>query len=238
MNDFTEEVLQHLEGVLGANRETLDSVVGHMLRVVEQDGLIYTAGTGHSLALVLETFYRAGGLACVYPLYHPALLPLDGGRASTLLERTAGLAGELLEQARPSPADMAFIFSNSGVNPVPVELAQGLRKRGALVVAVVSLPHLRRAPQRAEVKLDQAADEILNTRVPYGDAAYPAGEMSTAPLSSLSGVFLWSVLLAQLADRASERGVELPLWVSANVEDGEARNRALLERYRGRVPSL
>lgn len=238
VNGLAQDARQHLAGLIETNGETLRDAAVRMLEVIEADGLIFTAGTGHSLALVLETFYRAGGLACVYPLYHPGLLPLAGGQSSTLLERTPGLAQLLLASAQPTEADMAFVFSNSGINPVPVELAQGLQDHGTTVVAVVSLPHLRRAPQRAGAKLDQRADMVLDTRVPYGDAAYPAGQGKTAPLSSLSGIYLWNVLLALLADLATERGVELPLWASANVEGGTARNQELLERYRDRIPFL
>lgn len=228
----------HLASVEEANQTTLEAVADRLLQVIASDGLVYTAGTGHSLALVLETFYRAGGLACVYPIYHAALSPFEGGLTSTLLERTPGLAARLLEAAKPSAQDIAFIFSNSGVNPVPVELAQGFRSAGTPVVAVVSLPHLREAPRRADRKLDEVADFILDTRVPYGDAAYPAGDRSTAPLSSLTSIYLWNLLLARLAEKAAGAGASLPLWVSANVEGGEARNRELLARYRPRIPRL
>lgn len=58
------------------------------------------------------------------------------------------------------------------------------------------------------------------------------------PLSSLAGVYLWNLLLGRLADLAAAEGVRLPLWTSANVDGGEARNRELLDRYRKRIPML
>jgi uncharacterized phosphosugar-binding protein len=228
----------HLEDVEKTNAEALDSIADHMLQVVRDQGLIFTAGTGHSLALVMETFYRAGGLACVYPLFHPALLPFHGGMASTLMERTEGLARWMLAPANPSEKDIAFVFSNSGVNHVPVELARGLKQSGATVVGVVSLTHLKQAPLRAGVKLDQVADLLLDTLAPYGDASLPIDGGSTAPLSSLCSVFLWNLLLGRLATLADKEGVELPLWRSANVKGGAAKNEALIENYRTRVPYL
>lgn len=228
----------HLHDVEKTNADALDTIAERMLQVVRDEGLIFTAGTGHSLALVMETFYRAGGLACVYPLYHPALLPLNGGLASTLMERTEGLARLMLAQAKPSKKDIAFVFSNSGVNFVPVELAQGLKDAGATVVGVVSLTHLRQAPLRAGVKLDQVADLLLDTLAPYGDASLPIDGGSTAPLSSLCSAFLWNLLLGRLANLAQEAGVELPLWRSANVKGGSEKNEALIESYRTRIPFL
>jgi uncharacterized phosphosugar-binding protein len=236
---FGTAVREHLARVETRNADAIEVAAGLLHGVVRDDGLVYAAGSGHSLAMVLETFYRAGGLACVYPVFHPALLPLSGGAASTLLERVVGLADVLLEQASPTGRDVAVIFSNSGANPFPVELARGFRRAGTPVVAVVSAEHMRRAPARAGAKLAEVADHVLDTLVPFGDAAYaPDGHPPTAPLSSLTSTFLWNSILARLADLASGSGVDLPLWTSANVEGGDERNAALVARYRRRIPAL
>ncbi|MGH8873664.1 MAG: sugar isomerase domain-containing protein [Acidimicrobiia bacterium] len=229
---------RHLAEAEERNARTLEVVSVRVLETVVEDGLVFTAGTGHSLAMVLETFYRAGGLACVYPLYHPALLPFEGGRDSTLLERTEGLAEALVAGTGVSGRDVAFVFSNSGVNPVPVELAEALGEAGATVMAVVSVPHMDQATARAGRKLGEVADHVLDTRVSYGDASYPVGDGTTAPLSSLTGVYLWNLLLARVADLAGEAGVELPLWASTNVAGGDEWNRALFDRFRARIPVL
>jgi len=236
---FGRTMREHLALVERTNEAALDHVADEMFRVIFNDGLIYVGGTGHSIALMLEGFYRAGGLACVQPLYHPALLPLHGGADSTLFEHTSGVARLLVARYEPTSSDIAFIVSNSGVNVVPVELADELRARGTPVVAIVSLTHLNEAPARAGHKLDEVADFIIDTKVPYGDAAYRAeGQSPTAGLSSLTGVYVWNLLLARLADRAAAKGIELPLWTSSNVEGGAERNAALMDKLRARVPLL
>lgn len=236
---FGTAIRAHLEAVEAHNAGTLDRVAALMLGVVERDGLIYTSGTGHSIALVLESFYRAGGLACVQPLYHVSLLPLHGGLESTLCEHTTGLAELIVAHHQPGPDDLAFVFSNSGVNAVPVEVADALRVHGTPVVGVLSLTHLRAARPQLDHTLADVADHMLDTLVPYGDAAYPVGEgVSTAGLSSITGVFLWNLLLARLADLAARARVVLPVWTSSNVEGGAERNRALFATYQRRVPEL
>lgn len=237
--DYGTTMREHLAHVEEHNAHVLDQLSKELVDVIARDGLIYVAATGHSIALMLETFYRAGGLANVQPLYHPALLPLHGGTDSTLLERVSGFAHILVERYDPTSNDIAFIFSNSGINAVPVEIAKELRARGTPIVGVVSMTHLRQAPMRADKKLDELADHILDTLVPYGDAAYPLADGgTTAGLSTLSGVFLWNLLLSMVADRSAAEGIRLPVWTSANVAGGSERTAELRESYRKRVPLL
>jgi uncharacterized phosphosugar-binding protein len=235
---FGASMRAHLEMVEAHNAVVLDQVAGRALEVIRGGGVLLAAGTGHSLAMVMETFYRAGGLACVKPVFHPGLLPLAGGFASSLLERTTGLAALLAAQAGARPGELAFVFSSSGANPVPVELARCLRESGVGVVAVTSLPHLRQAPARAGVKLDEVADLVIDTLVPPGDAAYRRDGAAAAPLSSLASVYVWNLILARLVDRAAAGGVDLPLWRSSNTPGGETHNTTLAHRYRPRIPTL
>ncbi|MCO6008868.1 sugar isomerase domain-containing protein [Actinoallomurus purpureus] len=223
----------HLDRVERHNAEALERACGLVLDTVVNDGLLYLGGSGHSLGMVLEGFFRAGGLACVYPLYRPEISPLHGAWPATEAERRSGLGGPVLEAAAPRAGDLVVIFSNSGANPYPVELATAARSYGLPVVAVVSGPSMEIAPARAGVKLGEVADLVLDTLAPPGDVSHPVDAPRTAALSSLSSVYLWNLLLARMSGRA-----DLPLWASANVPGGDERNAELLARYSERVPVL
>jgi len=238
VSDVGTAMREHLAQVEERNADALAAVTRRVYQTIVDGGLILTAGTGHSRAMVLETFYRAGGLACVKPIHHPALDPLAGGAASTRLERVIGLGRLLADEADATDADTAFVFSNSGTNPVPVELAEALAEDGATVVAVSSRQHMARAPSRAEKKLDQVAHYLLDTGTPYGDAFWPTPGGSIAPLSSITGAYLWNLVLVGVSRLAEADGTTLPVWASANVAGGEDRNIELRERYRGRIPGL
>jgi uncharacterized phosphosugar-binding protein len=198
------------------------------------DGLIFTAGAGHSLAAVAETFYRAGGLACVYPLYHPELLPLHGAQASTAAERRRGLAAEVLADRAPGPRDVLVVFSTSGVNPYPVELAAAARAAGAPVVAVSSRAAVAVAPRRAGSTLIEQADVVLDTGVRPGDASFPADNPRTAALSTVLNAFLWNSVLAQVVSLHEDA----PLWRSSNIPGGDEANASLLAHYTPQIPAL
>jgi uncharacterized phosphosugar-binding protein len=178
----------------------------------------------------------------VNPIWHPGLLPLAGGRVSTLQERVSGLGTALLAAARPQAGDLLFVFSQSGINPVPVELAVAGREAGTTVVAVTSLVHSRAVASRhaAGRRLADVADLVIDTGVPAGDAIHVAdvGAPAVAPLSSLVGIYAWNAIIVRLADRAAAAGVELPVWQSANVPGGDRTAAQLVERFAGRIAAL
>ncbi|GAA4618184.1 SIS domain-containing protein [Saccharopolyspora hordei] len=234
-----EHTLEHLRKIGVHNAGGLRTAAERLLASIRADGLVCTAGAGHSLAGVMESFYRAGGLAAVRPLYHPDLLPLHGAVPSTRTERRSGLAEEVLTDAGfRGGVDVLVVFSNSGVNPYPVELARTARAAGSSVIAITSPAASADAPKRAGTTLAEEADIVLDTLVPGGDASYPPTAPVTAPLSSLANAFLWNTLLVELFDLAETEGLELPLWRSSNTVGGDEANAANLEHYGQRVPGL
>lgn len=237
-NDFGGAVRDHLRDVEQANSAALGDAADRMLDAVRSGCLVHTAGSGHSIAMVMETFYRAGGLACVRPLFHPALLPLFGARASTALERVGGLAGSLVAHAGVRPGHVGVVFSNSGVNAYPVEVAERLREAGAYVVAFSSVPHMSAARPRVHAKLADVADLVVDNRIPEGDAVHDGVAGRVAPLSTCVNAYLWDLLLVTLADRAAAAGVTLPVWTSSNVPGGDEANAAHLAAYAPTVPML
>lgn len=130
--------------------------------------------------------------------------------------------------------DTVVVFSNSGINPYPVEIAEHARDLGATVVAVTSVQASARAPLRARRRLMEVADIVLDTGVGPGDVTWPPDEPVTAPSSSLANTALWSGLL-----RAVHRlAPDAPRWRSANVAGTDGINRELEARFGPMVPEL
>jgi len=233
--DRVRELLDDLDAVSG---EAIGDAAALLLDSIGAGGIVHVAGAGHSLALVCETFYRAGGLAAVRPVWDPGVLPLDDAVRSTRVERRPGVGRAVVARAAPAPPDAAVVFSTSGRNPYPVEIAEECASRGVRVIAVTSARASRKAAARADTTLADHAEIVLDTRVPPGDVLHPAEAPRTAAVSTVLAAYAWSRVLAALDDLAAERGVELPRWTSAHVPGGDEVNAALLERYRRRVPEL
>ncbi|PSK91857.1 putative phosphosugar-binding protein [Murinocardiopsis flavida] len=238
-SDFGEVMRAQLARVQEHNTAAIGTVADLLLeRVVRGGGVALVAGSGHSVAAIAEAFFRAGGLATVKPIYTPELFPLHGAATSTAVERRSGLAAEVLAKSGPDAGDVLFVYSTSGVNPYPVELAREARRLSIPVVAVTSPACSAVAPKRAGGTLAEEADHVIDTLIRPGDAGYPPEAPVTAPMSSLVNVYLWNLLLAELHARTEAAGLDLPLWRSANVEGGDDANAGLFARYRPRIPEL
>lgn len=235
---YADATREYLRRVAEHNAAAVTEAADLLLACVRADGLVHTAGAGHSLAAVAETFYRAGGLACVRPLFHPDLLPMNGAIASTKAERRSGLAADVLGAQPLGEHDVLVVFSTSGVNPYPVELASLVRTAGRAVIAVTSGPAGAVAPRRCDSTLAAQAGVVLDTLVPPGDSTYPPDTPVAAPISTVANAFLWNLVLVRLIDVAAKDGVALPLWRSSNVPGGDDANAGLLARYTPRVPAL
>ncbi|NGN69000.1 SIS domain-containing protein [Streptomyces sp. A7024] len=209
-----------------------------LLDCIADGGVIHAAGAGHSLAMVCEMFYRAGGLACVRPVWDPEVFPLPNAIGSTAVEREPGRGRAVVERAAPAAPDVMVVFSTSGRNPYPVEIAQEALARGLKVIAVTSLEASAKASDRSGTRLADHATVVLDNRVPPGDVVHPPQQPRTAAVSTVLAAYLWSQVLVEVDALATARGVELPRWVSANVPGGDEANKALLERYGPRIPEL
>ena len=234
LRQFAEVTADLARQVLLENAAALQAAADVVVAARRAGRIVYSAGAGHSLAGVVETFFRAGGLPFVRPLWHPDLFPLRGAERSTRAERTPGLGAAVVADAGVGAGDVVVVFSTSGINHYPVEVARTARDRGATVVAVTSVQASSSAPLRAGARLFELADVVVDTFVPPGDASWPADAPRTAPLSSLANAVVWDAVLVL----AYEADPDLPLWESANIAAASATNAELAERYAAGVPEI
>lgn len=223
-----------VDRVLEANTDVIRAAADAIATTGRADGLAHTTGAGHSLAAVLETFFRAGGLAFVNPLWDLELLPLQGARGATETERVPGSGRSVAEAAGIEARDTVIVFSNSGVNPYPVEVAEVGKEIGATVIAMTSPATSRVAVQRSGRRLMDIADIVIDTFVIPGEVTYPPDSPVTAPTSTLATTAVWAEILCRVVDQWPEA----PFWRSANIPGNDERNAATLERYSKRIRAI
>ena len=235
---FLAQAATAISGLVVSQEKAFEAAASVMTEAMRLDRLIYLFGTGHSHMLAEEGHYRAGGLANVVPILDPSLMLHEGAVESTRREREAGLASRIMKRYAIEAGDVLVVFSNSGVNAVPVEAVEHGRAAGACVIAVTSEAYSRQASDGRRIA-DLAHITIDNHTVP-GDAGFHAatGLPPVGPLSTIIGVATLNALLAEAVTRLGVAGVEAPIYVSANLPGAAVRNAALVARYASRNPHL
>jgi len=158
------------------------------------------------------------------------------------LERVPGLAALIVEGHDLRAGEVLLVISNSGINGVPVEMAQEGKRRGLTVVVLTSLAHSRSVPTRHPdgKRLFEVADIVVDTCGEVGDAtvSYPGLAGKVAPTSLLVGSFIVNSLVCRVVELFLADGLTPPVYLSANLPGGDEHNRVLEEKYRGRIRDL
>ncbi len=234
MSEYLSKITSLLAEIETQETVALERASDAVAEVICRDGIVHVFGCGHSHLAALDTFYRAGGLACVSPILDEDLMLHDGAAKSSRMEKISGIAAEAFRRARVDAAkDLLVVISASGKNAAPVEMLRTAKAAGVKTVAISSSAY--RA--HGGVLLDEA-DLPLDCKVPYGDAVIPVGEAKMGGLSTAASCFILNTILIEGAKKALARGVTPPIYLSGNIEGGTAKNIALEERYLGRVKRL
>lgn len=236
------QAIQNLQAkVIHSQRQLLSQVAAQMVNTILQDGRIFVFGTGHSHLMAEEAFYRAGGLAAAVPIFSPMLMLHENPHLSSRLERTSGIVDLLLDEYDPRPGEMIFVYSNSGVNRVPVEMALLAKKRGLFVVSVSSFAYSKVAPlSELGKRLSEVSDISIDNGGEPGDALVQLNdsEWRVAPSSTIIGALIWNCLVAETAQRLQAVGETVPVFISFNMQGAAEHNQALLDKYRKVNPHL
>ncbi|MDD6994754.1 MAG: SIS domain-containing protein [Candidatus Borkfalkiaceae bacterium] len=239
MIEYLEIVRDKLNEIEATDRDKIIFLAEKFADTVEKDGLIYIFGCGHSHMAAEECFYRAGGLANVYPIFSEELMLHQGAVTSSRLERMNGRAVQFLEKYNFSKKDIFIVVSVSGINGVPVQAAQEAKRRGAYTVGITSRAY-DEEKSRAEggVHLYECCDLVFDNRCPKGDAGIRAGNTVCAPLSTITVTAILESIVSEAVGKMIARGIEPPVFVSGNIEGGAEKNLRLIKRYEKRVSCL
>ena len=239
---YIGHIQQLVQQVLDTQLSAIEQAGGIVAETVMNEGFVYTFGTGHSHMMAEELFYRAGGLARVYPILEDALMLHNGAIKSTDMERLSGYAELILDRYECTPNDCLLIASNSGRNAVTIEMVEAAHQRGMKVIALTNLTHSQAQASRhpSGQKLYQIADVVLDNQGCLGDAAVAIPELNrriAATSTSLGAMLLHAVVIAAV-ERMLTKGHRPEVFSSSNLDEGDAINHQILQKYRAVVKPL
>ncbi|WP_433253788.1 sugar isomerase domain-containing protein [Streptosporangium sp. CA-135522] len=242
--DYVHEVKALVDEVSQTQRAAVGKAAGLIVGSLLDGGVIQAFGSGHSEAIAMEIAGRAGGLVPAnrlalrdVVLYGDA--PVDVLRgAPSELERDPKIARRIYELAPVRPQDVFILISSSGVNGSVVELASIVKDEGHHLIALTSVQHSTEMTSRhpSGRKLLDLADVVLDNGAPYGDAIMPLPDGGVfGAVSTITSALLAQMVVAEVVRGLIEAGRTPPVYRSVNTIGGDEHNRALEDRYAGRI---
>jgi uncharacterized phosphosugar-binding protein len=229
------ELLSEIERTQSAAIEAASALAAE---AIGGGGVVHTFGTGHSRVAVEEMFPRYGSYPGFHPIvelsmtFHTQVAGANGQRQGMFIERVEGLAEAILANFELRGGDAAIVFSVSGLNAVPIEMAMGLRKGGVRVVAVTSVKETMAAEpgHSSGTRLADHADIVIDLCTPVGDALCAVEGLTepVGPGSTLAAVAVVNEIKVRTAGLLAARGAVPPVITSARLV-GRERSEELFE---------
>ncbi|MCA9859239.1 MAG: sugar isomerase domain-containing protein, partial [Thermomicrobiales bacterium] len=213
---YFERLRALLDEVEGQGAQ-IEEAAAMMAECIAAGGVVHVFGSGHSHMMAEEVFYRAGGLFAFNAMLDVNLTSFGTLKAG-MVERTEGYANVVLESFDVRAGEVVVIVSNSGINPVPIELAIGARERGAKTVGITSAEKYAPAASRYSTgkKLVDVVDLVVDSRVPVGDGIlmFEGIDSAIGASSTVLGAALMNAIVAQVAEDMLAAGHQPPVIVS------------------------
>lgn len=230
MNKVFDVVRSLIDEVESTQIENIEKAAVAFADAIEKGGIIQAYGSGHSVAGALELTHRAGGFIPTKNIKEPA-----GGA----YESIEGVGTSFMKKVDVRPNDVVVVISNSGRNPLPVEMALGCKKKGATIIAVTALEASSRLkPKHSSGKnLYEVSDIVLDNKVVEGDSTIEVEGLETkiCGMSSITTAVLLQAVNLRAAEILLERGINPPIYLSQNIDGGREYNEAIEEKYLDRL---
>lgn len=239
-DEYFKKIRKIINDIEAEEKDNIKRAADLFLETIDNEGIIHVFGSAHSSMMAMEVFYRAGGMALMNPIFDPGVMIENGGYRSTKVERMKGYGDIILTNYELEEKDLMIVFSNSGRNPVPIEVAFSAREKGLKVMAVTSIDYSSQTESRHESgkRLFEIADLVLDNQTPYGDALLDYGEIKAVPGSTIAAALIINSIIAETLFQLKEKNEELPVFLSGNIDKADKHNRRMIEKYGKRIRNL
>ena len=244
---YVENAIKNIREVAEKQADNIHAAAELMADAIANDRLISVyGGGGHTTLCMGEMFFRAGGLCNINPIMETGLSVFNQALKYLELERTVNYGSAIVKYYDLQKDDVLIIFHNIGINPATIDAAMEAKKAGAKIIAVSSsawqegMPkdHFIRHPNK-KILFDYA-DVCIDDYNPIGDCIVNIPGMGTpiAPVSNVVDFTIAHLLEIETCHICMERGIQPPVWMSANTPEGDAYNAENLKKYKNRIKMM
>ena len=210
--------------------ENIELAARTVADTIKNGGIVQAWGGGHSYAGAMEVAHRAGGFIPTKKIVEPS------GGAYEGIEK---VGTTFMKKVDIRPNDTVFIISNSGRNPLCLDIALGSKAKGAKIIAVTALEASKNlTPKHSCGKnLYEVADIVLDNCTPEGDSCIDLDgfDGKVCGMSMITTSVLIQAVTYRAAEMLIEEGITPPIYKSQNIDGGREFNEKLEEQYLDRL---
>lgn len=244
---YFDSVVALMQRLRSEEKDSIDRAATAVADTIADGRVLHVFGTGgHSAMGAEEIFFRAGGLMAVNAILDDGVMLQGGAFRSMYIERTPGYAKAVLDYYEVGEGDVLLIVNAYGINAVTIESALEGRTRGCTTIGVTSvelqqeLPagHTSRHPDGHN--LADLVDIVIDCKVPMGDAlvTVPGVSQKAGASSTFLNALALNLITLNAIGKLAERGIDPPIWQSANSPGGDEANRQSVADFRRRIKKL
>jgi len=249
LNDFgyVEKAFANIKRVMEEQGENIKKAASLMADAIAADKLINVyGGGGHTTLVMGEMFFRAGGLSNINPIMETGISVFNQALKYLELERCENFGRSVMKYYDLQKDDILIIFHNIGINAATIDAALEAKEKGVKIIAVSSSYWQNEMPadhfirHSSKKNLFELADVCIDDYNPVGDSIVnvPGFETPIAPVSNVVDFTIAHLIEIETIRQCVERGINPPVWNSANAPGGDEKNAAYLKKYKSRVKSL
>ena len=219
-----------VDDIEATQMDNIEAAAKAVAQCVKDGHIIQACGSGHSAAGAMEVAHRAGGFIPSKRLMEPSNGQYEG---------VEGVGTVFMKKVDVRPGDVVFIISNSGRNPLCLDIALGCKAKGGLIIGVTALEASKdlKPKHSCGKNLYEVSDIVLDNRVPEGDSCIELDGFD-GKVCGMS-MITTSVLIQAVMYRAMEMliadGITPPVYMSQNVDGGREFNENLEKQYIDRL---
>lgn len=236
--DYIDKVLELIKTIQAEENKNMEECVELLTKTILNKKSIYIFGASHAGILSEETYYRAGGLMMINPIFgREIMLDTSPITLTSKMERCIGYGTVLSSKVNFTEDDVLIVHSVSGRNPVSIEIAIAAKEKGVKIIGLTNLKYSKTVSSRhpSGKNLYEFCDIVLDNHGDIGDGSVKVDglEQKVGPTSTVVGATILNSIISATAQNLVKHGMKKPpIFYSANIDGGDELNKKLYEEYK------
>lgn len=237
---YYSRINEILNEVFEIEEENMEKAAVALAEANEGGKSIFGFGCNHAGLITLELFYRTGGMVTVNPIRAPGMmLELSPPTMTSEMERIPGYGRIILNNEPCKEGDVLIIHSVSGRNAVTIDMAECACEKGMTVIVVTNMNTATSVTSRhpSGKMLHDFASILIDNHGDHGDATIQLDgfEQKLASSSTVVGAAILNAVTARASEILWEKGIKPPVFMSGNIDGGDAYNKAVIAEHQNNI---